>query len=63
MNEKSKKSGTPWMVTIPEATKLSGIPECHLRKLIKEEKLPYYRAGTRYYIDVNNLKEVLHAHQ
>lgn len=63
MNEKSVNLGTPWMVTVPEATKISGIPECHLRKLIKEGILPYYRAGTRYYIDVNNLKDVLHSHQ
>lgn len=57
--ETTTGKNVPWMVTLPKASKISGIPVGHLRKIIKSGKLGYYRAGDRYYIRVEELKDVL----
>ena len=52
-------SNTPWMVTLPKASKMTGIPIGHLRKIIKNGELKYYRAGDRYYVWVKDLEDAL----
>ena len=49
----------PWMVTIPRASKLTRIPSCEIRKLCKQEELKYYMAGNRYYVWIEEVKELL----
>lgn len=50
---------TPWMITLPQAAKLTGLSLDHIRKLVKSDALPYYRAGDRYYVWVEDLRTVL----
>ena len=47
------------MVTIPRASKLTRIPSCEIRKLCKQEELKYYMAGNRYYVWIEEVKELL----
>ena len=54
-----EKNETPWMVTLPTASKMSGIPYHWLRELVKKGELPAYKAGDRNYVNVEELKEVL----
>ena len=56
---KTVKKETPWMVTLPEASKMSGIPYHHLRKLVLNGELPAYKAGNRVYVNVDELKEAI----
>jgi excisionase family DNA binding protein len=37
-------------MTIREFARASGLSECTVRKLLKEEKLCYMKIGSRYYI-------------
>lgn len=55
-------SNGPWMITLPKASKMSGIPVGHLRKMIKAGDLKYFRAGDRYYIWVEDLREALRSY-
>lgn len=62
MKDKSKQplsTTQPWMVTLPKASRITGIPTSRLRVLIKSGELKSYRAGDRYYVWVDDLKEVL----
>ena len=49
----------PWMVTIPKASKLTGIPACEIRKLCKTGGISCYRAGNRYYVWIEEIKALL----
>lgn len=56
---KSIKKDIPWMVTLPEASTMSGIPYHHLRQLVQRGELPAYKAGNRVYVNVEELKETI----
>lgn len=59
-NQESNVNGNqPWMVTLPNASKITGIPYGHLRKLVLSGELPTYRAGDRYYVWIEELRNVL----
>ena len=45
--------------TIRTYSKNSGLPECFLRKLLKQGLLPGTYSGNRYYVDVLRFEELL----
>ena len=45
--------------TIPKTVKSEGIPEHILRKMLKAGQLPGFYSGTRFYVNVDQLRDVL----
>ena len=52
----AKEHGVPYMVTLPDAALITGIPAHHYRSLIHAGKIPYYKCGDRYYVSFDALK-------
>lgn len=52
-------AGLPVMLTIKEASRITGLPDKRLRKMIHAGEVAYYRAGSRYYLNAESLRECL----
>lgn len=59
--EENKKTmpEMPVMLTIREASRLTGLPDKRLRKMILAGEVAYYRAGSRYYLNADSLRACL----
>ncbi len=50
---------TPIYHSIRQTAKITGLSECFIRKLCKENKVPGYRVGNKFMIDVPSFLEYL----
>ena len=49
----------PMMCTVPEIARLTGLKPCSIRALCQQQKIPFYRCGTRFYIPFAEFKAFL----
>lgn len=45
-------------LTVPKAAKELGISEYALRQMLRDNKLPVYRFGNRYYVNIPSVKKL-----
>lgn len=45
----------PRIDTPKKAAQITGLPEFHIRRLLKEDKIVYIKAGRRYYVNIDKL--------
>lgn len=58
---KSENIVIPKMATIHETALLTGFPENALRRLVKDEKIVFVKAGNRVFINVEKFIEYLNS--
>lgn len=53
------KRETPFL-KIKDAAQVLGVSQCFLRTACRENKIPFFRAGAVYMVDIAGTLEVLH---